>query len=149
MLWTYENHNSELVTVDNTKLHLECVQYIYEILLKCVEIRPEISVDPRSSIDDYMSVFNRLFSQYSKLEERIDSWQNSLSKGDFGFKKELSYNSKKWFKDAVEVTECNWSEIYTRKEAFIHSNWKKFQDALKIHKHYVHIELLPKYRIYV
>jgi len=95
-----------------------------------------------------------LFKQKGDTETRCQSWAEAINDSRFGFEcqaeeKELSYDDREWFKEAVEVKKVKTKvdekrkiKKYWWKDDFHLSDWKYFHDAATSHRFFVLQELL-------
>lgn len=149
LVWSYKNYAGQTIKINNLKVYRKACYEIYEMLKAVKEVWPEYFGKEIRTLDEVYPCIQELYKIYDTIELREKAWLSAWEKGLFGFVASHPYNHKTWFKEAVVVESYNWIERYIKKENFKASNWKLFQDALKIHLSYVHIDLLPKYSIYM
>lgn len=147
--WSYGDYFGNRVEVNNKTAYFNACLEINEMIEKVKEFSPDLFEEKGQKLDTIIDDILRLYYVYVSADTRIELWQEAFRNGTFNFVENKEYDPKSWFYQAIEVIEYNWRERYIKKEGFAVSNWKYFQDALKVHLNYLHIELFPKYKIYV
>jgi hypothetical protein len=149
MVWSYTNAIGKPITLDNKVVYKKACFEIYAALQSIRDSHAYLFPDKTSSLDQYYETISALYSDYSMIEEREKLWLSTFRNGAFGFKSNQKYSKRDWFKEAVTVKKYNWFERYIAKATYQDSNWKLFQDALKVYKDHLHREVLSKHQIFM
>lgn len=146
--WKYTNSNSKkCFEIDNTKRTMDAAYHIYNFLTKDVRNEKSQIFETESyPWDQVERKIESVLCSNNPIDIRIVQWHDSLKNGFFGFKSNVEYDDREWFKQAVVVIDKN-RGIYDKNENFHKSDWKYFHDALTIHKFYIKNELLSDYGI--
>ncbi|SHH76916.1 hypothetical protein SAMN02745135_02037 [Caloranaerobacter azorensis DSM 13643] len=148
LIWKYKGRNNkEYFRIDNQKRTMDAAYNIYSFLINDVKDKKSDLFDKESKgWDEIKDKLREVLFVNKPIEQREELWKQKIKDGFFGFKVDIEYDDREWFKQAVEVIDKD-RRIYDKKEVFHISDWKYFHDALTIHKFYIKNELLPKYGI--
>ncbi|MCT4606091.1 MAG: hypothetical protein N4A64_08325 [Marinisporobacter sp.] len=148
LIWRYIEYNmKEKLTVNNQYRAMDAVYHIYYYLSNEVKRKkPEIYEGIPRKWRIIENKIRQILINRALVDERVKLWQEQLKNGFFGFRVQVEYNDREWFKEAVNVIDAD-KKIYDKNENFYQSDWKYFQDALILHRFHIRNELLPKYGI--
>ncbi len=151
--WQYKNGRKEPVSRNNTEEFCKAADRM------CVAMKQYLAGDPEAKVtgldEANLAAMKQLFKSIREKDgnKRHKQWLNAISDGTFKagdtpIAEELVYNDKgrnSWKAEAlgsaVELPE------YEYNDGFLTSNWKRFHDALQMHRLTVSHEILPKYGI--
>jgi hypothetical protein len=155
--WLEKNHRSTEGERDNPDLYMKAVTAIFDVLTAFRRERGDAAVPDTVPAADLERIRENLssFTSDSK-DERHRQWVDSISNGAFSFAPQGTESPQyvhkgvgSW-KHAALGTEKevdDKKDIFEFKEAFLHSNWKMFHDALLKHRFVILRDILPRYGI--
>lgn len=151
--WTYTNGLGEKVVRNNPKDFLEAADHMCQAMQRFIVADPDAAVaglpsTDKQKIDELLRTVTA-----DSGDERLKIWLSEIKKGTFSFgKADLQYIPKgegSWKHQALgttkEIDDAN--DLFTYDHAFLSSNWKRFHDALQMHRLFVINDLLPRYGI--
>jgi len=143
--WQYVNGLGELVRRDNMKLFLDAA----DALCKAMQ---RYRGAPATGIgaEDKQKIAGQFLNFKDKDgNQRHQQWLDSIRKGVFSFgSAELAYadnGPKSWKAQALDTSFD--LPVHKYKDEFLNSHWKRFHDALELHRVTVLHDILPKYGI--
>ncbi|MBC3918252.1 hypothetical protein H8L32_12245 [Undibacterium sp. CY18W] len=151
--WAYTNGAGEVVNRDNPKDFLEAADHM------CIAMKSfragDASLSATGLTPEDKDKIDKLIRGTINEDGDIRhaTWLKAIRKAHFSFGKiDLTYVPKglnSWKHAALGTTEAKdtGNEDFIYNPNFLDSDWKKFHDALQMHRLYVVQELLPKYGI--
>ncbi len=148
LIWAYTNGRGERVTRNNPDDYIDAAEY----MCRAMQAYRAGSLDadlPGLGADD-RNVLQRMFREcrLDGAEERWDAWHREIQAGSFSFgPATIGYVGEgegSWEHEALGEEEDG---EYTYREAFLESRWKRFHDALILHRYDVVHRILPRYGI--
>ena len=156
--WNYTNGNGDRVKRDNPADFGAAVRQLYQQYKRyqAYALNPSAAVldqtypehEKLALIDTYIAKFID-----ENGEVRHSQWLGLIANSTFGFQQELTYIDKglgSWKHAALGAAAADEADDmddrqYTYTADFLSSNWKRFHDALQIHRLHILNELLPRY----
>lgn len=157
LTWSYTNGLGQSIKRDNPRDFGEAVRQLYQQYMR---YRDWASAGPAALQRNYpehpmMAVIDRCIRQITDDEEaaRHTRWLALIADGTFGFKETLTYIAKgkgSWKHlalgdGAADEDDDQDDKSYPYTPAFLNSDWKRFHDALQVHRLHILNELLPRY----
>lgn len=147
--WSYTNGLGERIERDNPRDFGQAARRMFEAMTR---FRRN---DPMAIVDIPQEVFRRIDYWLAELTDddpdvRHAHWLELIRTGEFGFKDDVRYISKgvgSWkhaalgTADAIDIP----GETFRFDPKFLNSDWRRFHDALQVHRLFVLNELLPLY----
>jgi hypothetical protein len=148
--WKYSGHKSnEQIENNNTEKFIDAAYHIYSYLTEEVyPVIPNLFPNKPKKWEQIKSKLDRMLSYKGSIDDCQQKWHEEIKNNYFGFSSNVYYDDREWFREAVEVTQIDFFELYDKKPYFEISNWKYFHDALAYHSFYIKHELLPQYGIF-
>lgn len=147
--WSYIDYAGKKIIRDNNEIFIEAVRNIYKVML-CY--RDQNIDSSNSELEDrYVNKFAELFEKFKDDDgnKRNMEWLEVISSGEFGFGKEYpEYKTEgigSWEYAAFGGCRPDAHTCTKFTKEFIDSDWKKFNDALIDHQHFMIRKLLPSY----
>jgi hypothetical protein len=151
--WGYTNGRGAKIWRDNPQDFLTAAEHLCQALQRYQLGRWDADVLGLPPHDrDLIAQMLTKITNPSK-DERHQQWQAAIAAGNFSFgPASIPYIAKgpgSWKHIALGTESAfdHGDEIYKYHPEFLHSDWKRFHDALQIHRLYVFHKLLPKYGI--
>lgn len=149
LLWKYKNGHGIEITRNNTQIFCEAADALCKAMKRYRLKDPDATV---TGIEDGdMKQIRTLFTDNKAEdgEDRHREWLKALEKGVFSFgTATISYaedGKGSWKADALKTSRD--MPKYPYNDSFLTSNWKRFHDALQLHRITVSHDILPKYGI--
>lgn len=149
--WKYENYLGKKFDISNVERSLDAAQNCYQAMLKFLGQFPGLSQNKPMPWHEITGKIRKLFETNGELEDRVRSWKDAISAGEFGLKAEgrdanLDYDDREWFREAVKVDKPpEGKQQFEWKPGFESSHWKYFHDAGAFHRFTVLHEVLPEH----
>lgn len=156
--WQYKDWKGDMITRNNPKDYMDACDHVFLALTRFLSKDPalnqaKIAPKDRMAIEDMI-----LNTRDENGEVRHQIWMQAIADGKFSFGKEnVSYigsGEKGWLAQALppltdesDVTECTNSEPLPFCKEFLQSHWKRFHDALRVHRSKVMHNILPEFQI--
>lgn len=153
--WKFYNaYQDRNMTRKNWVLCENASKEIYEQVKSFLANNSQFKDEQSIPWDSIKSTIVSLFKQKGDIETRCQNWAETINDSRFGFEcqageKDLPYDDREWFKEAVEVKEVPTKvdekrkiKKYWRKDDFHLSDWKYFHDAAASHRFFVLHEIL-------
>lgn len=147
--WRYTNGLGERIERNNPKEFGQAARRMFEAMARFRR------GDPAAAIELPEELFRRIDQWLLKLtdadpELRHARWLELIRAGEFGFKDDVRYVAKgvgSWKHSALGTANAVDApgEIFHFEPKFLNSDWKRFHDALQVHRLFVLNELLPAY----
>lgn len=156
--WSYTNGQGQRIKRDNPADFGAAVRQLYQQYKRyqAYALNPSAAVldqtypehEKLALIDTYLVKFTD-----EDGEVRHRQWLELIANGTFGFSQKLTYIDKgtgSWKHAALGEAAADEADDmddpqYTYTADFLSSNWKRFHDALQIHRLHILNELLPRY----
>lgn len=154
--WTYKNGLGEKVVRDNPAIFFDAVDKMCRTMqcMRAKKFNMDLESMPGLPVADAKKISSLIKSiKGDSGEIRHDKWLSEIKKGSFSFGSEnLSYIAKgkgSWKHKSIGQLAASDTgrELFTFKQSFMTSDWKKFHDALQAHRFDVLHDVLPKYGI--
>jgi hypothetical protein len=149
--WKYENCLGKKFDISNVERSLDAAQNCYQVMLKFLGQFPGFRQNKPISWHEITGKIRKLFEIDRSLEDRVRTWKDAISAGEFSLKAEgrdinIDYDDREWFREAVKVDETEeGKEIYEWNPGFESMHWKYFHDAGAFHRFCVLHEVLPEH----
>ena len=147
--WQYYNGKGEKVERDNTRAFMEAAEQM------CCAMQRYIAGDADANVPGLdpgtKSKIHELFvSETDKEgEKRHAGWLKAIRSGAFSFgAADLEYTPRgrhSWKAQALGTSHD--LPVHKYSNAFLHSNWKLFHDAIQAHRFHIVHDILPRYDI--
>lgn len=153
LVWGYKNGRGETIHRNNPKDYVEAFEALYVAFRRYLLGNADAAVGGIPEPD--RTVIEAMIRTFSDPSEHVrhKQWLHVIAQGSFSFgKAELTYIGKgegSWKHQALGTVKETDDEddVFPYRPEFLHSNWKLFHDALKVHQFHVVHELLPRFGI--
>lgn len=148
LLWAYTNGRGERITRNNPDDYIDAAENMCRAMAAFREGSLDADVPGLSAAD--RNVIQRLMREVrlDEGEARWDVWRREIEAGSFSFgPATIDYVGKgegSWKHAALGAIDGG---TYAYEEAFLESDWKRFHDALILHRYDVVYRILPRYGI--
>lgn len=144
--WSYENGDKKTIQRNNTDLFCNAAN----AMCRAMQRYRQVAETGINAAD--MGAIRNLFTQLRTKDEaeRHGAWLTAINTADtFSFAPEqVTYAAdgrKSWKAQALGTSSD--MPVYSYKESFLDSNWKRFHDAIQLHRLTLLHDILPKYGI--
>lgn len=148
--WRFTRMNGQKVLRDNPSDFLQAAQAACQVVQRFVLGQPQASVPGLPEAD--RALIDDLLRHNISLDEHIrhERWLQAIAEGRFSFgAAEVQYIEQgegSWKMEAVGQDPDDEDGVrYDFKPEFLQSNWKRFHDAVQMHRLFVLHELLPRH----
>lgn len=151
--WSYTNGIGEKIVRNNPRDFLEAADNLCKAMQRFIAGNPAATVAGLAEADKQKIDTLLRTTTADEGDARYQIWLSEIRKGTFSFgKADLHYIPKgagSWKHQAIGTTKeiDDKDEQFPYSHAFLNSDWKKFHDALQIHRLFVINDLLPRYGI--
>jgi hypothetical protein len=149
LIWAYTNGRGERITRNNPDDYLDAAEQMCRAMQAFRAGSLDADVPGLTAEDRH--VIQRLLREIrlDAAEDRWDAWSREVAAGSFGFGRDtlpayVGEGEGSW--EHAAIGEAN-DGVHTYREAFLESDWKRFHDALIIHRYDVIYRILPRYGI--
>lgn len=159
--WEYVRRKVIYQVKNLEERYLPAVKNIYEYLIYFLAKNPMYSTNLKiSPFDEYIEKFRHVMSFKGDEEKRYQYWLAKIKANYFEWldfdeiDEEIAYDSKGWFKEAIEATAVPKAtnlhyqkyhyHVFLKKEGFEDSHWVKFMQAAAEHQFLVIHCILPQ-----
>jgi hypothetical protein len=152
--WGYINGLGQVVERNNLEDFMHASIEVHAAIVRFRRARGESNLPDSMSVQD-LAVIRRNFARFTESdgEARHKRWLASIAAGDFSFgPTQISYIHKgqgSWKHQAIGtvIENDSQSEGFEFGPNFLDSHWRRFHDALQVHRLVVLHEILPRYGI--
>ncbi len=153
--WKYKNGLGDVVERDNPTDFVEAANELCKMFqrFRRGDASAEVAGLPTADKEKIAFLLGKLRS--TEGHKRHKRWRGRIAAGYFSFgPEEISYRAKgdsSWKHQALgtDLDDDKLDSIFEYTPEFLDSNWKRFHDALQLHRYYVVKEILPRYGISV
>ena len=144
--WRYIDYSGKEVPRDNSAFFIDAAENMYKALQRYIIGDPDADVQGFSK--DEAEFFKKKFLEINDDDgdARHKKWIEMIENGILNIEPiKISYNRTGWIQETFHCEKIDTDDEYEYFADFEDSNWRKFNDAIKEHSHYLYLDLFPKY----
>ena len=148
--WRFTRMNGQKVVRDNPSDFLQAAQAACQVVQRYVLHDPDAPVPGLPAHDQ--ALIDHLLRHTISLDEHIrhEHWLQAIGEGRFSFGpadvQYIEQGEGSWKMDALGLDPDDEDGVrYTYRPEFLQSHWKRFHDAVQMHRLFVLHELLPRH----